>query len=207
MTSSMEFPGFERLYYLSEPFATRAFRGALRGAAAHLDPYALARGELRIDAPLLVHRYGGSEFLDFIWTDCIPVALISGRAEEILRSEGITGWSTYPVELDVGGAPVRPQYAGLSVTGRAGEIEYQRSEVVLTEFPGGTVPVYRGWYFDSATWDGSDLFCLGSRALRVATERFRRLVRTHRLRNVRLRALPELETPAASVDIDRNATR
>ena len=65
-----------------------------------------------------------------------------------------------PYDVDVRGAEDEHihGYAGLSVRGRCGPIQYERGVPVQKEYPGGIFTVYLGYFFDEQSWDGSDLF-------------------------------------------------
>ena len=75
-----------------------------------------------------------------------------------LQEAGISGWSTYPVELFGKQGEPLGTYHGLIVHGRCGAVDKSRSVRTTKEFPGGVFPIWRGLYFDEDSWDGSDIF-------------------------------------------------
>jgi hypothetical protein len=84
--------------------------------------------------------------------------IISARVLQILRGQGFTGWSTYPVSVvDKYGVAIEG-YSGLAITGRCDAVDIARSSVVIREYSGGWFPMFRGRFFGLDSWDGSDLF-------------------------------------------------
>jgi hypothetical protein len=74
-----------------------------------------------------------------------------------MRVEGLTGWGTFPVEIREKRNRVAIGYFGLVVTGRSGPPLLRRDSLVAADYPGGTFLEHKGLFFDSASWDGSDL--------------------------------------------------
>lgn len=148
-----EFPGFESLFDLADPFRGGAFRAELD---AGVDAEALHRGESNVKEPVHAGHHMGSAIHDVIWAG--GAMLVSSRVVALLEAGQFTGWTTWPVALTGRRGESIPGFAGFGVTGRCGPIEASRSELVLQEFPAGFFPVYRGYLFDPVTWDGSDIF-------------------------------------------------
>jgi len=119
----------------------------------------LLRATLRPQTPIGVRWFMGSTRPgDFIWPNMVGPMIASERVIDALTAENVSGWSTYPVIVWNRDETIVNGYAGLSITGRCGPIEGHRSIPEPKQFPGGVFTVYRGLYFDSASWDGSDLF-------------------------------------------------
>ncbi len=89
--------------------------------------------------------------------------IVSDRIVDILKSEGFSGWDTYPVELYGRDGSRIPGYQGLAVRGRCGVVDRERSVPFKKVMPGGVFTWWRGLYFDPATWDGSDIFVASER--------------------------------------------
>lgn len=49
-------------------------------------------------------------------------AVISARFREVLNKGKFTGWSTYPVEIELGDGKIRKDFFGFSVAGRSGPL-------------------------------------------------------------------------------------
>lgn len=101
---------------------------------------------------------GSSTPGDVIWTTLAVPILLSERVVGLMRDLELTGWDVIPVELRGKHGESLPTYYFLSVRGRCGPIDNNRSVRFETNMPGGVYPRWRGIYFDPATWDGSDLF-------------------------------------------------
>lgn len=110
----------------------------------------------------------GKRMRDILDTRYPPLYLISDRFKNVLEESGITGWKSYPIALfDKKGNPIEG-YNGFSVTGRAGKM--QKFDQLPLEC-GYSADAY-GCYFDTETWDGSDLFNTEGSWHIIANERF-----------------------------------
>ncbi len=186
VTSSLK--GF---YWLDDPLANAAFRGS----PDDFEMGQLTRGMPVTGTAARVRQLRGSTLRDFIWVEPHPV--INDRVVELLSSHGLTGWTTYPVEiLDRRGEIVRG-YHGLAVTGRCQSIRIGKkySNVVYKDYPGGTFPNYKGLYFSKDSWDGSDFLVAadGQGGWILVTERVRQLFRKNRVTNCRLTPIEDVE--------------
>src|ERR1043166_1022728 len=139
----MQFPGFENIFSLGEPFATRPFRGSLREDTPRLDHYSLASGRLVPSRPVRIVPYGGRQLGDFIWTDAAVIRLVSHRVLRVFRDSHITGWSTFPVEVYDRDTVRIEGFEGFSVTGRCGRIDPALSTPVQKQMPGGIFPYFK----------------------------------------------------------------
>jgi hypothetical protein len=108
--------------------------------------------------PLTLVPASGRKPLDYVGATFATIRLVSQRLLDLLNREGFTGWSSYPVRLYGKDDEPPPGYAGLAIRGRSGPIDVSRSVAGEKVGPGGSVPIWRGLYFDPATWDGSDIF-------------------------------------------------
>jgi len=189
----MQFPGFDNIYSLGEPFATRPFRGSLREATPNLDFYAVASGRTVPHEAVRVVPYGGRDLTDFIWTDAAVLRLVSHRVLALLRESRISGWSTFPVEVsDRNGEPIGG-FEGFSVIGRCGQLNPAMSIPTQKEFPGGIFPYFRGYYFKPESWDGSHVFSPEGRVDIFVTGVVRDLLRQSKTKNVEYRAITGIE--------------
>ena len=87
----MKFPGLENVFWLSEPFATRPFRGSLREDSSGLDRVEIARGQLVPPQPLRIVPYGGRVPGDFIWTDAGCIILVHERIIDLFSERQFSG--------------------------------------------------------------------------------------------------------------------
>jgi hypothetical protein len=121
--------------------------------------------------------------------------LISDKFLDVLR--GFTGWQTYAVRIVGRGGDEVPGYHGLSVTGRCGRIEWEKSERMILPPPvpeGRTMAGWRGMYFSPSSWDGSDVFVPDDESTYViVTDEVRAAAERARLTNVIFTRLTEFE--------------
>ena len=156
-STSKAFPGFKHLFYMSSSSSRQEF-------LLHLDePYTdheqeIKRGLMRPQGPVTAHWFlGGKKPRDVIWAPVGP-ALLTDRVVEALRNDGLTGWSTYPVDVYGPKKELVGRYHMLVIEGRSGPIDWRRSEVIQVQMPGGIFPHLKGMYFEETTWDGADFF-------------------------------------------------
>jgi len=126
----------------------------------------------------------------------------------LLQDHAISGWNTYPVELYDAAGRLIQGYAGLGVTGRyAGRLSFDKREsaVVYLMAPSGKpFPHFKGLQFDSALWDGSDLFMdtCGSGYV-LTTERVAKLFKKHKVTNCKFERIEDMQLLAQEHKIIR----
>jgi hypothetical protein len=172
-------------FVLRDPLGTRAFRARFED---EIDPYALLRRDYEPEHPLKMAHASGSDLFEIVWTTSVVPIIVSSDAINVLESNGISGWETYPVVLhDRQGKKVE-DYVGLTITGRCGSLDEARSAREWSVMPGGRYRVLRGLFFDPETWDGSDLFVSstpGSGSV-FASDRVNKVLRDKRVRNLKM---------------------
>jgi hypothetical protein len=182
--------GFSKIYVLRESGGTRAFRGKIFVD----DPFAVTRGEIPVDRAEVRWAMGSGIPSDIVRTTFAAPVIAHERVVRLLEDGGFSGWKTYPVQLfGKDGAPISG-YHGLSVHGRCGPIENDRSETVDRTFPARVSPVWRGLYFDPTTWDGSDVFMpAGKVGWIFAVEAVKRAFAKAKVKNVVFTRLDQFE--------------
>jgi hypothetical protein len=164
------------------------------------------RGEINDNAPVRVTWAMGSGTPgDLIWTTSGAGLIISHDVLTALRSAGCSGWNTFPVQLFEKRGQQRDGFYGLSVCGRCGPINYERSSIVWREFPGGWFPHFKGEYFDPSSWDGSDVFMEQADSRGHVTASIYGTTRTKSclelLENIAFRRLSDIEVDIAGIRI------
>lgn len=98
----------------------------------------------------------GKYFRDMIDIRCASLSvLISDRMKDILISNGLTGWITYPIRLtDKKGNEVSG-YNGFSIIGRGGE---WANWAEIASIPDVWERVHARCQYNMSSWDGSDFF-------------------------------------------------
>ena len=201
MASKSTIDGFDfnKFYEFEDPFATRPFRLRTAPESKKLsveDVYALAHGRLRLDSPIKLVASSGGQATDFLWSELPPLVCISSRVVDLLTTNDCTGWSTYPVEVYDRQGNLLPGYHGFVVTGPECRRDKSRSEIVEKPPPaprGRSYKVYKGLYFDEHCWDGSDFFWVVPFGGRIISEKVYRLFRKHKVRNIELTPLLDVE--------------
>jgi uncharacterized protein DUF1629 len=146
-----------QMYVLEEPGESRAFRAKIDISVE--DAFAFKRGERQPKSPVKCRwAMGDPRPGDVIWTTLGVPLLVSNRVTGILQAGGFKGWTVFPIDLAGADGQRIAGFHGLSIVGRCGAIENQRSIRVPKKYPGGVFPVWKGLYFDPSTWDGSDIF-------------------------------------------------
>lgn len=185
---------FDRLYLLGSEFL---------GGALHVQPVttitnhsAIFRGDSIPASPLVFAHQRGGAARDLISTGFPALMLLSSRVFEILRAEGITGWTTFPVVVTGKDRQVIDGYRGLSITGRCGSIRKERSKLVWKEprYAGGPPrQVKLGLLFDPATWTGHDMFSPQGVDYVFVGERVKDVLEQAKVKNIRFERLTEVE--------------
>ncbi len=153
-----DFPGFTLFHNNHDPLHKTPFRGELDLSFNKV--LSLTRGKLiPRNGVNIKYAAGGTRPKDIIWTTIDhPIIIVSQLVIELLKREGFSGWSTYPVTAYGKSEEIIEGYSGLSVTGRCGPTSNAKSILVQRHTACCTYSVYKGLYFDPETWDGSDFF-------------------------------------------------
>jgi hypothetical protein len=190
-SNEQRFPGFASFYALSDPSDRSAYHGSM---GSKIDPFALTRGEWRPTNPILVKpKLEGEDLKDVIWTSSVVPLLVNRRTVKLLTQNQITGWDTYPVTVVTSDGNAVEDYVGLQVVGRCGPLIPARSGRVMKQMPGRPVEFRVGWYFDEASWDGSDIFMAENYGAKFVHERVKRCFEQAHVSNVKFRRLDEIE--------------
>ena len=191
----MTFPGFADLFSISDPVASRPYRGEIDRGELAVD---LSRAEASTDHPIIVSwAMGSPEPGDIVWTTYAAPLIVHTRVIDLLAHHKFTGWTTYPVEVHTKSDRLVPDYFGLSITGRCGRVDLSRSAIEIQEYPGGWIPHFRGHYFIPDTWDGSDLFMEAPDQLgrvstwRMMTGTLKRALAKAKVKNILVRRLTD----------------
>jgi len=138
---------------------------------------------------------GGARPVDpVLWTTHAVPIILADAVVQLLRSEGLTGWSLYEVSVrDKQGEQV-PGYSGLAVTGRCGNLDHSMSVELPRIRPAGIFPVWKGLFFDPNSWDGSDFFMPAQRFGSVfVVDAVKKAFERAKIRNVSFTPLDQFE--------------
>lgn len=192
-STSKAFPGFDKVFLLREPGNSKAFRGDME--VKRDEALALTRSEMQPAHPITVKwTMGRATPVEVIRTTYAAPIIVADSVVQLLRSNGFTGWSLYDVAVHDKQGQVIPGYRGLSVTGRCGNIDWAQSVEVPRIRPAGIFPAWIGFFFDPASWDGSDLFMPAERVGSVlVVEEVKKAFERAKIRNVDFTRLDQYE--------------
>ena len=141
------------------------------------------------------HLYG-KRYYDILCIGCgSSLFLVSDRFLEVLETNHFTGWKSYPVRLFEKNGTEVFGYNGFSVTGKAGKIDWEKSEVV--QIPGPidetvTYPYYKGALIDMREWDGSDIFMPSNSWRKFITEPVYKALKKAKMTNIKFEKATEI---------------
>jgi len=149
---------YNKIFIISDWLSNRPFRGEISNYT-QAEPE-ISRGEKDVNGIVTIkHAMGGNTLYDIIWTTNAHPLIVSERIINLFKSNGITGWKTYKVQIrSKKDELIDQKYFGLIITGRCGYRDYSKSTIVLDKVGVYTKPHVKGFYFKKDFWDGSDLF-------------------------------------------------
>ena len=116
---SKSFPSFERIYSF-EPVVDR-FRFYADPEELIMRQTELLRAEWAPDATVRAYwAMGRAEPEDIALGRSTCLIYLSPNVQELFKSNGVTGWKPYAIELHNKAGDICPGYAGLSIVGRCG---------------------------------------------------------------------------------------
>jgi len=193
-------PDYTRLFSMEDPMSPRPLRlgpedARYEGQEASMWAHRLFLGEERPAPPLRLVGMMGGKAVDMIWAT-IQCIVISQRLVDVMTTERFTGWDTCEVDVYDRQRQRLTGYYGLAITGRAGDQDLMRGDVVDKPPPaprGRSYQVLRGLYFQNDAWDGSDFSTVDRTAKLVASARVVDAFKRARIGNVRFVRLDEYE--------------
>ena len=164
------------------------------------DNLKLIKGDFtNIDFPMRFKQHFGKKLNDILDTEHPGFYLISDRMRTILEAAKLTGWKTFPIVLYDKHWDEIPNYHGFSTTGKSGPISYDNCEIIEKRYvPNGPIcKFYKGLFIDK--WDGSDFFTPEGNYGTFITKKAADVLREHKISNLRLENLADIETDVAGV--------
>lgn len=192
-STSREFPGFDKIFCLGESGSNRAFRGDLD---VETDTFGLTRAEVHPSQPVRIGwGMGRAKPVEpVMWATHAATVIVADSVVQLLRSSGFTGWSLYEVSVRDKQGELAPGYHGLAVVGRCGNLDHSMSIQVPRIRPAGIFPVWKGLFFDPASWDGSDFFMPAQRfGFVFVVEAVKQAFERAKIRSVGFTALDQFE--------------
>lgn len=197
---------YDKIFLIRETFSNRPFRGVIENY--DLAESKISRGEKSITETVTVkHSMGGTTLYDIIWTTNAFPLIVSERVIELFKSNGITGWKTYKVEVrSKKNELIDQKFFGLIITGRCGHRDYSKSSIVLDKIGIYTKPHIKGFYFDKDYCDDSDLFMSNpdekgnSTMFRFCTQKVVDLFKKEKINNIDFKNLNE---PTLAIELHK----
>lgn len=190
--NSRKFPGFSNLYCMEQD--TCKTKTMYAGFASETPHEELLRGEWQPTEPLQANwSMGRPEPGDIAVGMTVSWFYLGQRVQDLFNDHALTGWSTYPIVLHNKVGDVCSGYAGLSVTGRCGTLQKERSKKIPCHAKKLGKGDWRGMYFDESTWDGSDLFTTDDlTAYLFATEKVKNVFNEYKIKGFTFEPLSEV---------------
>ena len=162
MTDEREFPGFDDVYEITNPSATRPYHGKITDDAQAMRVSKAMRSDgLLDDEPIgITHLMGGAVPGEVFWADAIIGPFVSIRVIDLLVAEQVTGWTSYSTEVTTKTGTVLDGYELLMAIGSPCAVLDHKGKRKPSPF-NSNVFYFVGTQFDVATWNGSDIFRSG----------------------------------------------
>ncbi|MCL2072651.1 MAG: hypothetical protein FWH18_01920 [Marinilabiliaceae bacterium] len=168
------------------------------------DEHRLIRGDYyNIFFPVKFKQEFGKNLQDILDTGWAGLYLISDKMKLILEDNKLTGWKTFDVKvLDKSKQEIQG-YHGFSVTGRCGNIDYSKSEIIeKRRVPNGPLcKFYKGLHVGLDKWDGSDFFLPEQYLGTIITSKVSEILKKNKLTNIRLINLADIEIDDFTVKV------
>jgi hypothetical protein len=148
-----------------------------------------------IEFPIIFKQKYGKRLDDIIRTGTAILFLISNKMKAILEENNLSGWRAFTSKvLDKKGQEIQG-YHGLSITGRCGRIDYNKSEIIEKRLvPNGPLgKYYKGLHVGLDEWDGSDFFLPEKYFGIIITSKAAEVLKKNNLTNIKLKNLAEIE--------------
>ena len=189
---------YDKTYLINDPNLNRPFRGRIENS--DLSEFEITRGEKTLNEIVLVkHSMGEKNPCDIIWTSIGFPLIVSERVIEIFKSNAITGWKTYDVEIySKENKLIDQKYYVLIITGRCGFRDYSTSPIIMDTIGITTEPHLSGFYFKDDFWDGSDLFMCNpdemgqTNMFRFCNEKVVQLMKKEKIKNIEFERLTDI---------------
>ena len=169
------------------------------------DEFKIGKNENIPEGELLfiVNPCSGTKFWDVVQTGQGLLFAFSERVVKLLQDNEVTGCKFYPMKIK---DHEDMKYYLLTVTGRCGALDNSKSKVIMTReypetkiqnsnivIPQGQFSLMKGRYFPLDSWDGSDFFMPDGTLFTYVTERVMNLLKKHKVTNVFMQNLTEVE--------------
>lgn len=168
------------------------------------DEHRLIRGDYTdISFPVVFKQEYGNKLQDILDTGWASLYLISDKMKAALEENALTGWKAFAVKVLGKQGQEISGYHGLSITGRCGKINYNKSEIIEKRLvPNGPlVKYYKGLHIGLDEWDGTDFFLPEKTLWTIITKTAAEALKKNKLTNIKFENLLEIETDYSTVQV------
>lgn len=150
-----------------------------------------------INFPIKFKVGEGKKFNDMLDTYWGVLYLISDNFKNVLETHSITGWSAYPVRVYGKKKEEILGYHGLSITGKAGAIDFSKSTIIEKQYvPNAPKARFsKGLHIGMDKWDGSDIFLPKGYLGAIMTKKVADIIKANKITNVELVNIADVEVP------------
>lgn len=165
----------------------------------------LSKGNYKnIVFPFLFRQKYGNKLYDIIDTGTVSLYLISFKIKSILEKNLLTGYEIFTIRVfDKKGVEISGYY-GLSITGKCGKIDYNKSEIIQKEAEGSrrAHKVYKGLHIGLDKWDNTDFFLPDGTSYIIISAKAANILKKEKLSNLVIENLSEIEIDELSLPFD-----
>jgi hypothetical protein len=189
-----------KIYSFSTKSSDSTFTSSPQNIGSHQDGN-LIRGNLtHFNLPIVFKHIGGKKIFDILPTGYPCLYLISDNLKNLLESNLITGWKSYPIVLlDKNGQEIHG-YHGLSIIGTCDPEDYSQSEIIEMRYVqnGPIVKKYKGY---KVTPCGNFDFFIPPQTIGFyISEKLALLLKKKKITNIRLEDIDEEEVRCKTVN-------
>jgi len=187
-------------YFLDDEGRRGALNVSVDDNVSKAELLSISRGEKKIIEPISFYHNIGGKPRDLISCSYAGSYLLIERFFELLEKESFTGWGSYPVKITGKKKEAVEGYRGLSIHGKCGKPDYLRREKIETIdkegklFGGKMFYVWKGFYFDLDSWDGSDFFHPEGNLHIIVTKRVKDCIEKAKFTGIVFEQITEYET-------------
>lgn len=150
-----------KFYFLNENFDKRGYiRLAMNIDITLKELRAIKFEEKSINKEIIYKISSGKKKSDILWTTG-AYFYFSNKTINLLKSNMITGWNTFPISIDDKNNKLNDSYYGLITEKTKLVGMFKKDSQIKKQLPNGREWIYqKGVFFDIDRWNGNDIFAL-----------------------------------------------
>lgn len=161
----------------------------------------LSNGELEgFKFPLTFKVISGTKWTPVLSPPTVGLIIVSKDIINALNFNKITGFKYFNILIKDKHGKMIDDYYGLSILGKCGKIDFNKSKIVEKKTKMGFAKYYLGFFPDMEAWDNTDIFRpLGSLFI-IMNKKTKDLFDDFENNNLKFTPLEEVETMAVVID-------